>query len=71
MMRWFWIEERFSWPFVAAIVFLSLVLVVADFIWRVLVVPAETLVALAGVACVAAVLLFVVVMRFLRPTEAP
>lgn len=71
MMRWFWIEGRFSWPFVAAIVFLSLVLVVADFIWRVLVVPAETLVALAGVACVAAVLLFVVVMRFLRPTEAP
>lgn len=71
MMRWFWMERRFSWPFVAAIVFLSLVLVVADFIWRVLVVPAETLVALAGVACVAAVLLFVVVMRFLRPTEAP
>lgn len=71
MMRWFWIEGRFSWPFVAAIVFLSLVLVVADFIWRVLVVPAETLVALAGVACVAAVLLLVVVMRFLRPTEAP
>lgn len=71
MMRWFWIEGRFSWPFVAAIVFLSLVLVVADFIWRVLVVPAETLVALAGVACVAAVLLLVVVMRFLRPTSAP
>jgi|KBSMisStaDraftv2_1062788.scaffolds.fasta_scaffold6276148_1 ABC-type Fe3+-siderophore transport system permease subunit len=71
MMRWFWIEGRFSWPFVAAIVFLSLVLVVADFIWRVLVVPAETLVALAVVACVAAALLFVVVMRFLRRTSAP
>jgi len=70
-MRWFWIEGRFSWPFVAAIVFLSLVLVVADFIWRVLVVPAETLVALAVVACVAAALLFVVVMRFLRRTSAP
>lgn len=71
MMRWFWIEGRFSWPFVAAIVFLSLVLVVADFIWRVLVVPAETLVALAVVTCVAAALLFVVVMRFLRRTSAP
>ncbi len=71
MMRWFWIEGRFSWPFVAAIVFLSLVLVVADFVWRVLVVPAETLVALAVVACVAMALLFVVVMRFLRRTSAP
>lgn len=53
MMRWFWIDGRFAWPFVTAIVFLSLALLIADFAWRVLVIPLESLVALVFALCVA------------------
>lgn len=57
MMRWFWIDKRFAWPFVTAIVFLSLGLLLADFAWRVLVIPLESLIALVFALYVAATLI--------------
>ncbi len=55
MRRWFWIDGRFSWLFVTAVVFLTLLFLTADFAWRVLVIPFETLAiatVLVGVSCV-------------------
>jgi hypothetical protein len=43
MTHWFWIDGRFAWPFVAALVLLAWGLVGADFIWRELTIPFETL----------------------------
>ena len=43
MTRWIWIEGRFAWPFVVTILLLALGLVAADFLWRVLTLPFETL----------------------------
>ena len=48
-----WIDGRFSWPFVAGIVFATASLLCADFVWRTVVLPFDTLlvsVALAEIA---------------------
>ena len=58
MKRWFWINDRLAWPFVAAVVFATLVLLVTDLIWRVLVMPAEALAAMVIGVCIVAVLIF-------------
>jgi len=41
-MRWFWIDGRFSWAFVSAVLFVTLSLLCADFAWRILIVPFES-----------------------------
>lgn len=43
-MRLIWTYGRFGWPLVAAIGFLSVSLIAADFAWRVLIVSFETFV---------------------------
>ena len=49
-MKWFWIGGRFSWPFVAGIVFLALIVVMADMVWRLFTLPAATLLMLTSAA---------------------
>ena len=71
MTQWFWCNGRFGWPFVAAVVFSSLVLLVADFAWRVLVVPAETLAAAVLAVCIVIAVSFVCLHLFIRRRKRP
>jgi hypothetical protein len=71
MTRWFWRNERFAWPFVAAVVFSSLVLLFADFAWRVLVVPAETLAAAVLAVCIVIAVSFVGLHLLIRRRKRP
>jgi hypothetical protein len=50
MKRWLWVQGRFSWSFVAAIVIVSLALVLADIAWRLLIMPLETMLFFCGMA---------------------
>jgi predicted membrane protein len=43
MTRLFWVEGRLSWPFVIALAYLSASLIVADYVWRIVVMPFDTL----------------------------
>jgi hypothetical protein len=43
MKRMFWVDQRFSWSFVFAVAYLTLSLVAADYVWRVVVMPFDTL----------------------------
>jgi hypothetical protein len=55
MIRRFWIDGRFSWPFVAAVMLSSLLLLLADLAWRMLVISGGVLAALVvGVGIFAA-----------------
>jgi hypothetical protein len=40
--RWFLMDDRLAWPFVAAVVVITVFAVAFDFGWRVLVMPFET-----------------------------
>jgi hypothetical protein len=64
MKRWFWCNGRFGWPLVGTVLFLSVGLLAADFAWRVLVMPSETLAAVVVGVCVV-VLLIIIGLRFL------
>jgi hypothetical protein len=59
MTRFFWTKGRLAWPFVSAIVLLSLALLVADLAWRIFVVPAESLALVTAGACIVLVLAIV------------
>lgn len=59
MKQWFWRNGRFGWPLVTAIVLATLVMLVTDLAWRMLVIPAEGLAAVATGMCITAVLIFV------------
>ena len=43
MTRLFWIDGRLPWPLVIVVAYVSASLVAADYVWRVLVVPFDTL----------------------------
>jgi hypothetical protein len=38
MIRLFWVDGRFSWALVVIVAYLSVVLLVVDYVWRVVVV---------------------------------
>ena len=42
MIRLFWVDGRFSWTFVAIVAYLSAVLILMDYLWRVVVVEFDT-----------------------------
>ena len=42
MKRWLWVEGRLAWPPVAAIAYFAVCLVLADYSWRLLVMPFGT-----------------------------
>jgi len=47
MRQWIWVEGRFSWPFVVAVLYMAIFLLVADYLWRTLSLPFETFAILA------------------------
>ena len=55
MMRLFWVDGRFAWPFVVTLAAMTVFLVAFDFAWRLLRIPFESLVIYA--AAIAIILL--------------
>ena len=73
MMRFFWVDGRFCWPFVFVVVFIAISALAADFAWRVLVIPFDTLLIYVLLIDAAAAILLIGGYRFLRRrrTEVP
>ena len=61
-----WINGRIAWPLVMTVVLLALGLVGADFLWRELTIPFETLAIIFLVTVIGVVVAAVVLPRFLR-----
>jgi hypothetical protein len=66
MTRFFWVDGRLSWPLVALIGFLTIWLLVLDYVWRVVTVQFETLLIFAVVSFVAGLLALALASRRLR-----
>jgi predicted transporter len=47
MSRWIWKGDRLAWPLVIAVAYGVLAIIVADYIWRVAVMPFRSFVALS------------------------
>jgi amino acid transporter len=60
MKRWFWVNGRFGWPLIIALLFVTVSAVVFDFVHRVVVVPFTALVLYAVVGNVLATALMIV-----------
>jgi hypothetical protein len=43
MTRLLWVHGRFSWPLVVVVAYLSASFVILDYVWRVVVMPFDTL----------------------------
>ena len=54
MMRLFWADGRFGWPVIAALVLVTISLLALDLVWRLVVIPFDTLAIYATVAVIAA-----------------
>jgi len=67
MKRLFWVENRFSWPFVIILAYISLSLLALDYVWRNLVMPFEALIIYAIATNATATLLAIGAYRVLRP----
>jgi amino acid transporter len=67
MNRIFWVDGRLPWPLVFAVAFVSALLLVTDFAWRVLVISfGALLVSAILIGGIVAVLLFVAHLRLRR-----
>jgi hypothetical protein len=67
-VRHFWVRGRLSWPFLSAVVFFTLSVLVGDYVWRVVVMPFPLfLIYFALGDCVAGGLLIAIYFVFLRP----
>lgn len=68
MKKWFWIDGRFSWRFIVAVVYVTLWLLTVDFAWLVLVLPIGTLLIYAVVIGIALALMIAFIARRKRRT---
>ena len=70
MPRWLWMGDRFGWPVIVALVFLTISVIAIDFVWRLLVIPFGRLVAYAlaldGLAAVLLAVAYLLVFRGFR-----
>jgi hypothetical protein len=73
MTRLVWVNGRFGWPLIMALVFLTISMVAADFVWRLLVIPFEKLAAYAiaidALAAALVICAYVLVFKNLRNTK--
>lgn len=65
MMRLFWVDGRFGWPAIAALVFVTISALVLDLVWRFVVIPFDTLAIYAAAANVIAILLLIAVCKYM------
>jgi hypothetical protein len=54
MKQLLWIDGRLPWPLVVTVAFITVSLLCVDFIWRVVVLPIETLMLIAALVVSAA-----------------
>ena len=66
MKQLFWVNGRLSWPFVIASVYLSLSLIVLDYVWRVVSISFDTLLIYATIADLAIAITLKVIYRAVR-----
>jgi hypothetical protein len=66
MKRLIWVDERLSWPFVIAVAYLSASLLILDYIWRIVVIPFDTLLIYATVADLGIATALIALYRALR-----
>jgi len=66
MKRLFWVGERFSWPFVVVLAYVSLSLVAVDYAWRNVTMPFETLFIYAVAVNTAVIFLLIFSYRIFR-----
>ena len=59
MKRWFWVDGRLAWPLVFGMAYLAASLVIADYFWRITVMPFESF-ALYGLAIAGATAILVI-----------
>ena len=66
MKGFFWIHGRLGWPLVISIAFVTMSALVLDYVWRRVVMPADTLLLYAAVVDVALATALIIVYRSVR-----
>ncbi len=66
MIRWVWVDGRFTWPVIVTVVFLSISLVGFDLVWRLVKIQLRGLLLYAMLADAAAALAVAAICVFLR-----
>jgi hypothetical protein len=66
MSRFLWVNRRLAWPPVVAIAYLAASLILADYLWRLTVMPFETFVLYALTISAATALLLIVLAARIR-----
>ena len=71
-MRLLWVNGRLGWPFVIAMIFITVTVVMMDFAWRIALIPFASLAAYTVIADLAAAALLIVgYLVVLRPRRTP
>jgi|KBSMisStandDraft_5_1062788.scaffolds.fasta_scaffold695858_2 hypothetical protein len=70
MIQIVWEKGRFSWPFVIGVIFVSVFVVVLDFVWRTVVVPVGELALYGSGAALAVAVGFLVLNLKIRRRSA-
>jgi len=71
MKRWIWNNNRFGWPIIAAIVFATISLLIADFVWRTVILPFDALLVYLVMGNTAAAAVIILAYRLMRPSRNP
>ena len=67
MKRWVWNNGRFGWPIIAAIVFATISLLIADFVWRTVILPFDMLLVYLLIGDAAAAAVIILAYQLVRP----
>jgi hypothetical protein len=70
-MRFIWVDGRFSWGLVGAVVFLSASVIASDIVWRVLRIQVDTLLIYAAATDIVAAAVLILAVRFVRRCMNP
>jgi hypothetical protein len=68
-MRFFWIDRRLAWPTVSLAVYTTAWIIAVDYLWRVLVVPFDTLLLCAALVFGAGAVSIAVIAFVLRRSQ--
>jgi hypothetical protein len=66
MTRLFWVDGRLAWPLVAIIAFLTVSLLILDYVWRVVTLQFETLLIYAAIGNIVGLIVLLAVCWRLR-----
>ena len=63
-MRFFWVDGRLGWPLVIWIVFGTTSVLVLDYVWRTVIISADTLIIYAAVVDASLAIMLAALLRF-------